>query len=209
MAVGAISIEPIQNLGGAVSFPVRSIIEEAAQTFFEGTPVTVNATDGGVQAYGGTTTGILGVIAGFAAEQASNLPTTGVGAPQGFTPVLGPGSRIGTYASNPNQPAATIQPPGVPISDGRVRFWVAADTIVFVGMVGNAGAAAPTANTLVGKQYGLSIDTNNLWYVDLSKVTAGSNVLVTVVQLDPRDPVGRNGGRVWFTVNNSASQILS
>jgi hypothetical protein len=202
-------IEPEQNLGGAVSFTLRSALEKAGQTFFNGTPVQISNVDGGVQAYGGTTTGITGVLAGFAAEKAANLPVTGWGAPQGFTPVLGPGSYIGTYPANPNQPAATIEPPGVPMSDGRIRFWTASPGSVFIGMVGNNGNPAATAYTQIGQNFGLSQDTNTLWYVDLSKTTSGSNTLVTIVGLDPRDPVGTIGGRLWFTVMQQARQIES
>lgn len=207
MAVGAIMIEPIQNLGGAVSFAVRAQLEGAAQTFFTGTPVQVRASDGGVIAWSGT--GVAAAIAGFAAEMAANLTTTGQGAPQGLTPVLGPGSIIGSYVANPNQTAARITPPGVPMSDGRIRFWVPSPSTVFVGKLGNAGSAAATAQTQVGASYGLTIDTNNYWYVDLSKVTAGTNTCVTIVGLDPRDAVGTVGGRVWFTVIPTAAQLLS
>ena len=45
-------IEPVQNLGGAVSFPTESIIEEAGQTFNAWTPVSL-AADGGVQVWNG------------------------------------------------------------------------------------------------------------------------------------------------------------
>ena len=207
MPVGAIMIEPVQNLGGAVSFAVRSQVEAAAQTFFAGTPVQIRASDGGVIAWAGTA--VASAIAGFAAEMAANLTTTGAGAPQGFTPVLGPGSVIGSFVANPNQAAARITPPGVPMNDGRTRFWVPSPSTVFVGKLGNAGAAAATAQTQVGVSYGLTIDTNNYWYVDAAKVTAGTNTCVTIVQLDPRDAVGTVGGRVWFTVIPSAAQLLS
>ena len=207
MPVGAIAIEPVQNLGGAVSFAVRSQIEAATQTFFEGTPVNVRVSDGGVIAWPGT--GVAGTIAGFAAENAANLTSTGQGAPQGFTPVLGPGSVIGSYPANPNQSLARVTPPGVPMSDGRIRFWVPSPSTVFVGKLGNAGAAAATAQTQVGQSYGLTVDSNNYWYVDLSKVTAGTNTCVTIVGLDPRHMLRTVGGRAWFTVMPSAAQLLS
>src|SRR5580698_3652732 len=120
MANFAGPIEPVGNLGGAVSFQMSALIEEATQTFVAWTPVQINATDGGVQAWDGTT--VANAIAGFAAGNASNLATTGLGAPQGFTPVLGAGSVIGSYPANPNQPLAVITPPGVPINDGLMYF---------------------------------------------------------------------------------------
>jgi hypothetical protein len=206
MPAFSIAIEPVQNLGGAVSFPVSVIIEEAGQVFAEGTPVMISSADGGVKAWDGVT--ITNGIAGFSREAASNLGTTGSGAPVGFSPVLGPGSVIGSYAANPNQPLANITPPGVPINDGRIGFWVAGPGTVFVGKLGNAGAPAATAAQNVGAQYGLTKDpVNAFWYVDTSKT--GANAVALVVLLDPRDAVGTVGGRVWFVILPGSAQSLA
>jgi hypothetical protein len=203
MAGFSIPIQPEQNSSGAVSFLERHIIEEATQTFVAWTPVQLNGTDGGVQAWDGTT--VTAGIAGFASENASNLATTGVGAPQGFTPVLGPGSTIGSYAANANQPLAVITPSLVPINDGGISFVVAAPFMVFVGAVGTSGQAAiATTNAMRGTKAGLTIDTNGYWYVDTSKTNT-----VVIVDLDPRDAVGTVGGRVWFVVQTAAAQTLS
>jgi hypothetical protein len=200
MANFSVPIEPIQNLGGAVSFPELHIIEEAGQTFNAWTPVMINATDGGVQAWNGTT--VVNGLAGFAAENASNLGTTGAGAPQGFTPVLGPGSVIGSYAANANQPLAVITPSLVPINDGGISFVCASPGIVFVAAVGTTGSATATTNQMVGTLMGLTKDTNGYWYAD----TAKSN-LIQITQLDPRQPVGTVGGLLWFTVIATAVQL--
>ena len=207
MANFSIPIEPVANLGGAMSFPVLHIVEEASETAPAGTPCQINATDGGVQAWDGTT--VTAGIAGFLIENFSNLATTGAGAPQGLTPVLGPGSTIGSYAANPNQPLAVITPSLVPINDGGVSFAVAYPGTEFVAALGSSAATAntaeATANSYVGKAYGLTKDANGYWYVDLN-VTGGSSV-VRITQLDPRDAVGTVGGRVWFTVLSTAAQI--
>ena len=73
MANFADAIEPVKDLGGAISFPVGFSLEEASQTFVEGTPVQINGTDGGVQAWDGTT--VARGIAGFAWQNANNLGT--------------------------------------------------------------------------------------------------------------------------------------
>jgi hypothetical protein len=205
----AVDIEPMQNLGGAVSFPIQEIIEEASETFVFGTPVQINATDGGVQAWDGSTT--TSGIAGISCVNANNLATTGAGAPQGFTPVLGPGSNIGSYSANANQPLAKITPPGVPFTDGRIPFYVAGPGTVFAGAIGSSSgtpASVATSNAQVGVSYGLSADPNNsFWYVDTNKT--GGSVVLKVVALDPRQAVGTVGGIVWFVFLPAAIQILA
>jgi hypothetical protein len=202
MANFAGPIEPVQNIGGALSFLLRRIIEEAGQTAPYGTPVTISATDGGLQAWGGVT--VVDNIAGFLAEGNgfSNLGTTGAGAPSGFSGVTGPGSVVGNYAANANQPLAVITPSLVPINDGRAGYYVASPTTVFVGKYGTTGSATATTNQIVGTLAGLTKDTNNYWYVDSAKTNT-----VEIVGLDPRDAVGTVGGRVFFTVLASAQQI--
>lgn len=204
----SIPIEPVQNLGGEQSFYTRRIIEESGQTAPYGTPVQVNSSDGGLQAWPGTV--YSDSLAGFLAEGSgfSNLSTTGSGAPQGLTPVLGPGSVIGNYPANPNEPLAVITPALVPINDGRAAFYVAFPGSVFVGVVGDAGVAIATTNQMVGASYGLTKDpVNAYWYVDTSKT--GSDAVVQIVQLDPRDAVGTVGGRLFFVVLNSAAQVIA
>lgn len=205
MANFAGPIEPVRNQGGATSFPAQALIEESGQTFSAYTPVSINATDGGVQAWNGTT--VTAGIAGFALVSASNLATTGAGAPQGFTPVLGPGSVVGNYAANPNQPLAVITPALVPINDGTILFALPYPSSIFVGKYGVTGTATATTNQLVGTTAGLTKDTNTYWYVDGGK--SGGSVVLTIVQLDPRDAVGTVGGRVWFKILSASVQDFS
>jgi hypothetical protein len=207
MANFADAIEPTQDLGGAISYPEYYQVEEAGQTFVEGTPVQINATDGGVQAWDTTLTGTL---AGFAAENAANLGTTGAGAPQPFSPVLGPGSVIGNYAANANQTLAVITPPMVPTSDGFIRYNIAAPTTRFIGKLGTSATVTPvaTTNQQVGLIFGLTKDTGNaFWYVDTNKT--GVNAAVRIVAISPLEPVGTVGGHVIFVVLNAVAQIFA
>src|ERR1700682_4943932 len=126
------AIEPTQDLGGAISFPEGYGVEEAGQTFVEGTPVEfLTAGDGGLAVWDGTT--LVAAIAGFAAENANNLGALSV-SPAPFTPV-NVASSIGSYAANANHPLALIMPPMVPFTAGHLRFNIAAPTTRFIGKV--------------------------------------------------------------------------
>jgi len=205
------AIQPYQDLGGAISFPQRATIEEAGQTFLLGVPVQINATDGGVQIWDGTT--LTAGIAGFSNQPGQNLGTTGAGAPVGFSPILGPGSVIGNYAppGDSNQPLAVITPPMTPLSDGTTIYNVAAPTTIFIGTIGSSSgtpAAVATTNQQVGVAYGLTKDAgNNLWYVDTNKT--GGSAAVRIVGLYPLDPVGTVGGHVLFVVLPAVAQIFA
>jgi len=191
------AIEPQQDLGGALSFPMRAIIEEAGQTFLYGMPVMLAAGDGGVQIWNATV-GAGGLIAGIAAQNAQNLGTTGAGAPSGFSPILGPGSSIGSFAANSNQSLAVITPPMVPITDGFNYFFTASPTTVFRAKYGTTNNPTATNNNIVGTLIGMTKDTgNNFWYADAGKT--GASAVLTIVGLDPLDPVGTVGGHVLFT----------
>jgi hypothetical protein len=204
MANFADAIEPIIDLGGAISFPMQYGPEEASQTAVEGTPVQINGTDGGVQAWDGTT--VSAGIAGFAAMNFSNLGSLGSGQAQPCSPVLGPGSVIGNYAANSNQPLAVITPPMVPYSDGTIGFYTAAPITIFVGKLGTSASVTPVATAFNqrGTLAGLTKDTgNNFWYVDTNKSNA-----VRIVGFDPREAIGVAGGHVFFVILNSVAQLF-
>ncbi len=202
------AIEPTQDLGGAVSYPVGYGAEEAGQTFVEGTPVEfLTAGDGGLAVWDGVT--VAAAIAGFAAENANNLGALSV-LPTPFTPVIGPGSVIGNYAANANQALAVITPPMVPTAVGYIRYVIAAPTTRFIGKIGTSATNLPvaTANTQVGVAYGLTKDTNNaFWYVDTNKT--GASAVVRIVGLSPLEALGTVGGHVIFVVLNAAAQIFA
>lgn len=208
MASFADAIEPMQDLGGALSFPMDYTVEEAGQTFKYGMPVQIAAGDGGVQIWDGAT--LTAGIAGFAAQDAQNLATVGAGAPVGFSPVLGPGSSIGSYAPNSTQPLAVITPPMVPITDGFNYYFIAAPTTVFRGKLGTSATVTPvaTANNQKGVAFGLTKDTgNNFWYVDTNKT--GANAAVRIVGFDPLDAIGTVGGHVLFIILPTVAQIFA
>lgn len=208
MASFADAIEPNQDLGGAVSFPVNFNVEEAGQTFLYGMPVMIDGADGGVKIWDGAT--LTAGIAGFAAQNANNLGTTGAGAPSGFSPILGPGSNIGNYSANSNQPLAVITPPMVPIVDGFSYYFVAGSPTVFLGKIGTSLTVTPvaTANSQVGSSFGLSKDTgNNFWYVDTNKT--GATAAVRIVGIWPQEAVGTVGGHVLFTVLSTVAQVFA
>lgn len=214
MAISAIPIQPVQDPTSGNGFTAARLIEELTQTFQAGTPVMLTAADGGVTAWNGTngvnvtvqTGALIGAICGISYEAASNLAATGSGAPSPLQPFTGVGAVAGTFGSVPNQTSAKNIAHGAPINDGRVGIILLTPTIVFSATFGNAGATATPANTDVGKQYGLTIDSNSkFWYVDKSKATVGTNTCLTVVGLDPRDTPGA-GTRVLFVFDPLRTQ---
>lgn len=208
MAITAIPIIPVESISGN-SFRAMRFIEESAQTFKIGTPVSVAAGDGGIQVWVANTQGPgQGGVAGISYEAASNLASTGLGAPTPFSPFLGVGAVAGTFGSVPNQASAKNIAHGAPLNDGRVGIILPAADTIFSATFGNAGNGAIPLNTDVGKQYGLTLDTGgNFWYVDKAKVTAGTNTVVTIVGLDLRD-VPAAGTRVLFQFLAAASNLL-
>lgn len=168
--MASIEIHSVQTLSGNQA-RVRRIIEEATQTFLQGTPVMI-AADGGVQAWDGVTIA-LG-IAGFSLSAASNLTTLGV-------------AKTLTFGTVPNESSAVNIPRGAPLNDGRVDFEVSTDDTIFKGQVGPSQTVAASD---VGKQYGMTKDTDGHWYVDKTKTTVGTNTVVTVTKLDPIDQGG-------------------
>lgn len=197
MAITAIPILPVESISGNQWRAMR-LNEESAQTFKVGTPVSIAAGDGGVQAWVVNTQGPgQGGICGISYEAASNLSALGVG-PAPFSPFVGVGAVLGTVKNVPNEVNAVTIFHGAPINDGRVGFILPAADTVFSATFGNNGNTATPAATDVGKQYGLTIDTGgNFWYVDKNKTTAGTNTVLTVIGLDPRD-VPAAGSRVLF-----------
>lgn len=203
MANFSIPILPAKSISGNQWHATR-IIEESAQTFVAGVPVAL-AADGGVIVWAGAIlTGAVGSIIGISYEAASNLASTGLGAPKPGQPFVGLGATL-TFGSVPNESAAKNIPHGAPINDGRVGLIIANQDNLFSAAFGNAGAAATPANTDLGVSYGLTADTNNFWYVDKSKT--GASAAVKIVQLDLRDTPAA-GSRVIFQFLSGVVQLL-
>lgn len=207
MAISAIPILPVKD-SSAAGFLAQRVIEELTQTFVAGTPVAITAADGGIEAWDGTTgtaftlaSARQAAIVGMSYESASNLSATGLGAPAPMSPFTGVGAVAGTFGSVQNQSAAKNIAHGAPMNDGRVGLILPTASVVFSATFGNAGNKATPAATDVGKSYGLTIDSNSkYWYVDKNKATRGTNTVVTVVGLDPRDTPAA-GSRVLFTLD--------
>jgi len=175
---------------------IRRIIEEAGQTFLPGTPVQVAAGDGGLKAWDGTT--IARGIAGFSKEFGNNLAALGV-IPTASVPGVQPSA-----SSVPFEPSAvSITRPF--FRDGRQGFEVAVEDTVFLGQVGPAQTALATD---IGVQYGMTIDADNHWFVDKTKLTVGTNTVLTIVKLDPNDQSATPRG-VYFVITTGAQQLIA
>jgi hypothetical protein len=212
MAISAIPILPVESISGN-QFRAMRLIEELTQTFQAGTPVSIAAGDGGVQAWSPNTgaTGVnlgQGGVCGISYEAASNLTATGAGAPTPLSPLVGVGAVLGTIKNVPNQSAATTIFHGAPINDGRVGFILPTADTIFSAILGNNGNPVTPANTDVGKNYGLTLDSNSkYWYVDRNKSTVGTNVVLTVIALDLRD-IPASGTRVLFQFISNYVNLL-
>jgi hypothetical protein len=186
--VASSEIHSIQTVSGNQP-RIRDIIEEAGQTFKAGTPVSIASGDGGVQAWNGST--IAYGIAGFSKVAGNNLTTTGV-------------AQQITQGSVPNQSAAqNIQRPY--FNDGTMMFEVAVADTIFLGQVGPSQSVT-AAN--VGKQYGMTIDSDGHWYVDTTKTTVGTNTVAEIVKLDPNDQSASPRG-VYFIVPAGNAQLVA
>ena len=207
MASFADAVEPIMDSGGAISFQVQWLVEEAGQTFLYGMPVQVNNVDGGVQLWDGAT--LTAGIAGIAMQNGQNLGSTGLGAPAPFGPITGAGG-TGTFAANSAQASAVIIPAMTPLVFGLSAFAVAGPNTLFIAKIGTSATVTPvaTTNQQVGVAYGLTKDTgNNFWYVDTNKT--GASAAVRIMMLSPLEAVGTVGGHVIFQFLPAVAQNLS
>lgn len=181
--------------------------EKATQTFKQGTPVQLNA--GFTQAWDGTT--IAAGIVGISLQIGQNLPSNGYGAPIPFGQIQGP-QTLQTYGGVQYQPNAVNIAIGAPMSDGRTLYTQTSPDVVFEGQCdassGTVAANWTPTQAMVGTQAGLTIDANGYWYVDLSKVTPGTNTVAIIVGLSPVDGSIPNG-RVRFQFLASARQIAA
>lgn len=175
----------------------RSLIEKAAQTFYQGVPVMVELATGSIIEWDGAT--VAAGIVGISGQAGSNLASTGAGAPQPFAPYSGLGSGL-SWGNVPNQASAKNIARGGPFVDGRCPFFEANEDTTFECAV---GSAQTTVATDVTKNYGMTKDADNLWYVDRTKT--GGTAVCKIVALHPNDGP-KLGGRVWIKFLQSASQ---
>lgn len=196
----------LQVLEKAGTTPFTSAQPEAAgQTFPFGSPVQLNGA-GFVQVWDGATVaaGILGISESFGL----NLGSAGAGAPaMPFGQITGSGATQ-TYGSVPNQPLAVNIALGAPISDGRTLYMEPNQDNIFEAIFDNSNGVVAADYTPtqadIGKNYGMTKDPNNLWYVDKNK-TAG-NAVVQIVGINPLDGFTVNA-RVRFVFLAAAIQV--
>ncbi len=200
----AVPIQPVSTVSGVHNFKANRIIEEAGQTFASNTPVQVDSsTDGGLAVWDGATITIG--IAGISYEAASNLGSTGAGAPVPLQPFSGPGAVAGTFGTVPNEASAKNIAHGAPLNDGRCGLWENVADTVFAAAFGTTNAATTPLVTDVGKAYGMTKETTSpYWYIDKAKT--GASAVATVVDLDPRVPAAP-GSLVFFTFLPVTQQI--
>jgi hypothetical protein len=148
--------------------PHRRLHEKAAQSFQEGVPVMVDPVTGFLIEWDGVT--VANGIAGVSKENGSSLTTSGV-------------PKTLTYGSVVNQSSAVKIPMGAPLNDGRCGVDLATPNTVFFAEVGSAQGGGSLTQANVGKQYGMTKDTDGHWYVDTAK--AGASAVCTVVALGP------------------------
>lgn len=188
---------------------IQHYLENAGETFLNGTPVALDA-NGNTIAWGGVD--LTQSIIGISILAALNLATDGKGASPIFGSVGFPGG-FPTVGSVQNQPSAVNLPHGAEFADGTTTVQLAVADTIFEGQVdASTGATYNATQAAVGTQRGLTIDATGHWYVDLAKATPGTNTAVTVVSLNPQDLVSGstttqiNNGRVRFTFLNVVSQ---
>jgi len=177
---------------------ITRLNEDAAQTFLAGTPLMLNTATGGLKVWDGAT--ITAGIAGISKEFGANLTTVGV--PLGTTQPASNAPQVGggiTFGSVPNEPAAqNLSRPY--FNDGKTGIVLAISDSVFYGQV---GPAQTVATTDVGKQYGMTKDTDNHWFVDKTKT--GISAVCVITGFDNWDTTRG----VLFTFLSTVSQILS
>jgi hypothetical protein len=166
-------------------FRMQRLLEDAGQTFLAGTPLMMNVANGSLKAWDGAT--VAAGIAGISKETGANLATAGVAQQQNI-----PGSVQ-------NQPlAGNFSRPY--FNDGMTGIIVANQDTMFYGQV---GPAQTILKTDVSKQYGMTKDTDNHWFVDKTKT--GAAAVVEIVGLDDWDTT--RGCKFVFLP--SATQLLA
>ena len=190
MAGNAVPLKVYKVVGAGDAQPrIMRKLEEASQTFKMGTPLKSNSS-GYMIAWAANANNSSGNIAGVATEPGSNLASNG-------TP------KTLTYGSVPMQANASIVPVGAPPNDGTVGILVAESSTIFVGKCNDAHNIAVTD---VGRQGGLTYDTNGFPIVETEANNATANGACLIIT-ELVDAVGTAGGKVAFRFLDSAQQL--
>jgi len=188
---------------------IFNYLQGSGQTYTAGSPVMESS--GAMVVWSGTvgnaTTGPSNLITGIAPVQGYNYASAGLGASSLYGSVGFPGAPS-TFGSVPNQPSAVNIFHGAPYADGLTLVQLAVTDTIFEAQVdASSGSTFNATTAIIGTQLGLTKDSNNFWYVDLAKATAGTNTVLTIVSLNPQDLVsgstvtGITNGRVRFRFN--------
>lgn len=189
---------------------IQNLLEAASQTFKPGSPVELNGS-GNVIAWDGTT--LANKILGVALVQGFNYATAGAGASPLYGSIGFPGGTP-TFGTVPNQSAAVNLLHGSPFANGLSIVAInVADTLFEAQVDASGGSTFAATTSNVGSQFGLTVDSNGFWYVDLNKSTPGTNTVLTIESLNPQDLVAGssttqvNNGRVRFKFLTSTQQL--
>lgn len=194
---------PVGTISGNQEF-MKEIPEKAGQTYLFGVPAQLNA--GFVQEWDGATVaaGVVGVTKTIGANLAGN----GTGAPGAFGSVAAPGA-VATFGKVQGQTAAVNIAHGTPVSTGRATLALATEDTIFEAQIDhNAAGAYASVQSQLGSVFGMTKDATGHWYIDLAKVTKGTNTVVTIVGFDPIDAIGTNGARLYFAFQQAAIQLV-
>lgn len=160
-------------------FRMSRIIEDAGQTFLQGTPLQINTADGGLKAWDGVT--ISNGIAGISKEFGANLTTVGVSLGTTAAPVIPPTGGGQTFGNVQNEPnAVNFSRPY--FNDGMSGIVLAIPDTVFYAQCGPTQTVAISDR---GKQYGMTKDTDGHWYVDKNKT--GASAVCVIIGFDQYD----------------------
>ena len=189
---------------------IQNYLEASGQTFKAGTPVELNSS-GNVIAWDGSNTAKL--ILGFCLVGGFNYATAGAGASPLYGNIGFPGGTP-TFGTVPNQPSAVNLVHGALFATGLTIVATSVTDTVFEGQTdASSGAVYNPTTALIGTELGLTVDANGFWYVDLGKVTVGTNTVLEVISLNPQDLVvgsattGINNGRVRFKILQNYSSV--
>jgi hypothetical protein len=189
---------------------IQNYLEAAAQTFKAGTPVELNGS-GNVIAWDGSNT--LKLILGFCLVGGFNYATAGAGASPLFGNIGFPGGTP-TFGTVPNQPSAVNLVHGALFATGLTIVATSVTDTVFEAQTdASSGATYNPTTALIGTQLGLTVDANGTWYLDLAKVTVGTNTVAEIISINPQDLVagsvttGINNARLRFKILQNYSSV--
>jgi hypothetical protein len=165
--VASIEIHSVQSVSGNQP-KIRRLAEAAGNTYLAGTPVALNASGFVIPWAGSQYSVAVGSIIGFSKDFGANLATAGVPQQQ-------------TFGSVPNEASAVnISRPY--FNDGLTGVEITVPDSIFLAQV---GPAQTVAQANIGTAYGMTKDSDNHWYVDLTKT--GATSAFVIVAINPND----------------------